>query len=55
MKKSLNPNIKNEDVTNGCYLGTFISFERAIKELYPNEKVRGYQITQQGIEIILET
>lgn len=42
----------------GCHTTSFISFERAIKETEEfngmNRKIKGYQVTEQGIVLILE-
>lgn len=44
--------------SNGARITSFISFERAIKETEEyngmNRQIKGYQVTEQGIILILE-
>lgn len=55
--KSINPNITDEQLERGCKTVSFLSFERAIRETnqlagIKDKEVNGYQVTEQGINII---
>lgn len=56
--KSLDNNTSDFDLKYGCQTKSFLSFERAIQESleFCNGKsmddVKGYQVTDKGIEII---
>ena len=53
--KSFSPLITDEELAKKVHTTTFISFERAIAELNnPPQKIKGYQVTEQGIILILE-
>lgn len=57
--KSLNPNIKDEEIEKTSGMVSFLSFERAINETnelagIKDRKVKGYYITEDGITIIWE-
>lgn len=56
--KSMTPELTDFDVRNGCHSISFLSFERAIKESLElngiKTKPKGYRITEQGIEIIMD-
>jgi hypothetical protein len=56
--KSFNPNISEEQLERGAKVTSFLSFERAIKDSEENNrtnrKVLGYQVTEEGIILILE-
>lgn len=56
--KSFNPSISNEQLERSINTTSFISFERAIQETEENNKmnrkIKGYQVTEQGIILILE-
>lgn len=57
-KKSYCIDIEDENVDKGIYSVSFLSFERAIKESEEfnglDRQIKGYRVTEQGIDIILE-
>jgi len=57
--KSLSPMLTDKELEfDGVHTTSFISFERAIEESEQysrmNRKIKGYQITEQGIILILD-
>lgn len=54
--KSFSPLITDDELEfDSVRTTTFISFERAIAELNnPPQQIKGYQVTEQGIILILE-
>jgi hypothetical protein len=56
--KSLEVDTEDDDIDKEMYSVSFLSFERAIKESEQfnglNRTIRGYRVTEQGIELILE-
>lgn len=57
--KSLSPLLTDKELEfDGAMMTSFISFERAVKESEEfnrmDRKVKGYQVTKQGIVLILE-
>ena len=53
--KSFSPLLTDEELAKKVHTTTFISFERAIAELNnPPQQIKGYQVTEQGIILILE-
>lgn len=58
--KSLDPNHSDFEVENGVHVVRFISFESAIQSVQEDLKARGlvsdkligYRITEQGIEMV---
>jgi len=56
--KSFNPDITDKQLERKVNTTSFLSFERAIRESEElnklSRKIVGYQVTEQGITLILE-
>lgn len=59
--KSLTPDLTNEQIRDGYFVSSFISFESAIRlateqfDLGQGKKPCGYRVTEQGIEYLFKS
>lgn len=58
LTKSLDPTISDEKLEGGTHVVSFMSFRRALEQALKQEglstinDVKGYRVTEQGIEIL---